>query len=91
MAIQKAIDAAEDAETETARNLRTSGAQDARRPASAVIIPSGTFLTGTLWMRSHVELRLEKGAVLKASTRPNDYNANDVFPENFRNDNEEWS
>ena len=58
---------------------------------SRVVVPPGTFSTGTLRLRSHVELHLEKGAVLKASTCPKDYNANDAFPENFWNDNEEWS
>ena len=75
-AIQKAIDAAAE------RGL----------PERAVVaVPSGTFHTGTLWLRSHVELRLEKGAVLKASTRPDDYNASDAFPENFHSNAEEWS
>lgn len=56
-----------------------------------VVIPPGTWNTGTIRLRSHVELRLEKGAVLKGSSRREDYNANDEFPENFWNDNEEWS
>ena len=75
-AIQRAIDAA------------TLGACAARQ---CVVIPSGTFVSGTIWLRSHVELRLEKGAILKASTRPGDYNANDAFPENFWRNNDEWS
>lgn len=64
-----------------------------KMPASRhiVVVPPGTWHTGTLWLRSHVELRLEKGAVLKASTRPEDYNANDAFPENFWSVGEEWS
>ena len=56
-----------------------------------VVVPPGTWTTGTLWMRSHVELHLEKGAVLKGSTREVDYNSNDAFPENFFSANEEWS
>ena len=39
-----------------------------------VVVPSGTWTTGTLWMRSHVELHLARGAVLKGSTREADYN-----------------
>jgi polygalacturonase len=80
-AIQKAIDAA--------GNGEAAGEQSA--PRQCVVVPPGTFLTGTLWLRSHVELRLEKGAVLKASTRHEDYNANDAFPENFHSFDEEWS
>ena len=56
-----------------------------------VVVPSGTWTTGTLWMRSHVELHLARGAVLKGSTREADYNRNDAFPENFFSANEEWS
>ncbi|MBQ9432069.1 MAG: right-handed parallel beta-helix repeat-containing protein [Kiritimatiellae bacterium] len=56
-----------------------------------VVVPPGVWNTGTLWLRSHTELRLEKGAVLKGSGRREDYNANDAFPENFWDDHEEWS
>ena len=48
-----------------------------------VVVPKGTWMTGTIWLRSHVELHLEKGAVLKGSVHKEDYNANDAFPENF--------
>ena len=56
-----------------------------------VVVPKGTWMTGTIWLRSHVELRLEKGAVLKGSVHKEDYNANDAFPENFWANPEEWS
>ncbi|MBR2838060.1 MAG: polysaccharide deacetylase family protein [Kiritimatiellae bacterium] len=55
------------------------------------VIPAGTYLSGTVWLKDGVELRLEKGAVLKGSTDRRDYNANDCFPENFWSDSEEWS
>ncbi len=38
-----------------------------------VLIPAGHFLTGTLKLRSHVELRLAKGAVLLGSASRKDY------------------
>jgi len=38
-----------------------------------VIIPPGTFLSGTLALKSNVELSLEKGAVLLGSIDINDY------------------
>ncbi|MBQ6087771.1 MAG: polysaccharide deacetylase family protein [Bacteroidales bacterium] len=56
-----------------------------------VYVPKGTWTTGTLWLRSHVELYLADGAVLKGSTLEADYNRNDAFPENFWSDGEEWS
>ena len=62
-----------------------------RAGGGTVVIPAGTWTTGTMWLRSRVELHLEKGAVLKGSTRMEDYNSNDAFPENFWNVGEEWS
>ncbi len=38
-----------------------------------VIVPAGTFFTGAFRLRSNVELRLESGATLQASTRKEDY------------------
>ena len=37
------------------------------------IVPAGVFVTGTLQLRSRVELRLERGAVLRGSTDLADY------------------
>lgn len=48
-----------------------------------VVVPAGEFTSGTLWLRSEVELHLEEGAVLKASPDFADYNAEDAYPENF--------
>jgi len=56
-----------------------------------VVLPAGTYLSGTVWLRSGVELRLERGATMKGSTDRADYNANDAFPENFWSAGEEWS
>ena len=56
-----------------------------------VVLPAGTYLSGTVWLKSGVELHLAKGAVLKGSVDRNDYNANDCFPENFWSGGEEWS
>lgn len=39
----------------------------------AVYIPAGIFLTGALRLHSHMELYLEKGAVLQGSDDPQDY------------------
>ena len=56
-----------------------------------VVLPAGTYLSGTVWLKDGVELHLEKGAVLQGSTCEADYNRNDAFPENFRSAGEEWS
>ena len=56
-----------------------------------VVVPPGTYLTGTLWLRSHVNLRLEHGAVLLGSPILADYNAPDAYPQNWGSKNEGWS
>lgn len=38
-----------------------------------VIIPAGTFLSGTVYLRSKVNIYLEEGALLKGSTQIGDY------------------
>ncbi len=39
-----------------------------------VLIPKGDFLCGGLTLKSHVQLTLQAGAVLRASVNPKDYN-----------------
>lgn len=48
-----------------------------------VVIPAGVFVSGSIWLKSHVELHLAHGAVLKASSDYRDYNALDAFPQNM--------
>lgn len=38
-----------------------------------VYVPAGTFMTGTIYLKSNVNLHLESGAVLKGSNNMNDY------------------
>lgn len=40
-----------------------------------VYVPSGTFLTGAIFLKSNIELRLSPGAILSFSTNPEDYPA----------------
>lgn len=47
-----------------------------------VVVPPGTWLTGTIFLKSHVTLHMASGATLLGSTRREDYNADDIFPEN---------
>ena len=55
-----------------------------------VTVPAGTFLTGTIWLKSHVELHLENGAVLKASENLDDYNDEDAYRQNYGFPPEGW-
>ncbi len=56
-----------------------------------VTVPRGVFVTGTIWLRSRVELHLEHGAVLLGSPDLDDYNADDAVPGNQRSQAEEWN
>jgi len=46
---------------------------DAAKAGGIVRIPEGRFLSGTIHLKSHVELRFDKGAVLLGSTHRYDY------------------
>ena len=76
-------------------NLNTKPIQNAIDDCEAhgggtVVIPNGLFITGTIYLKSNVELHLEMGAELKASTNPEDYNALDAYPENHSCKSEGW-
>lgn len=45
----------------------------AHKGGGRVVVPAGRHVTGGLLLRSHVELHLEKGAILEGSPRTNDY------------------
>ena len=55
-----------------------------------VSIPQGTFISGTIRLKSNTELHLEHGAHLKASTNMDDYNPDDEYPENWESVAERW-
>lgn len=44
-----------------------------RNQKARVVVPQGTFVSGTLYLKSGVTLHLEKGATLLGSTNPFDY------------------
>jgi len=47
-----------------------------------VLLPAGNYLSGTLYLKSNVELHLAAGARILGSADIEDYNAEDIFPEN---------
>ncbi len=47
-----------------------------------VLIPPGKYLSGTIFLKSNVNLHLSAGAEIIGSPYREDYNADDVFPEN---------
>lgn len=56
-----------------------------------VIVPPGVYLTGSIFLRSNVELHIEQGATLLGSPDLDDYNELDAYPQNFFSQNEGWS
>lgn len=55
-----------------------------------VLVPSGVFKTGTVWLKSRVELHLESGAELLASDNMDDYNELDAYEQNYSVPSEGW-
>lgn len=47
-----------------------------------VIVPPGTFLTGTLFLKDHVDLHLLPGAIIRGSPDLQDYCDENCFPQN---------
>ena len=60
------------------------------RGGGQVVIPAGTFVSGTVYLKSNVELHFEHNAHLIASTDMDDYNALDAYPQNWGSAGEEW-
>ncbi len=79
-----------DGVTVCSKNIQAAIDACAAAGGGRVTVPTGTFVTGTIWMKSNVELHLEHGAVLMASPDMNDYNAEDAYPQNFSYPPEEW-
>ena len=62
--------------------LDTAAIQRAIDAGGVVNFPPGTYLTGTLYLKSYGGLHLENGATLLASSNPADYNADDFCEQN---------
>ena len=48
-----------------------------------VLLTEGVYLSGTLFLKSGIDFHLVKGATLKGSPAPADYNAADIAPQNY--------
>jgi polygalacturonase len=51
----------------------------ANRGGGSIIFPKGTFLTGSIHLKSHVNLEITEGAVLLGSDKRDDYEKNDWY------------
>ena len=56
-----------------------------------VVVPAGTYLTGSLYLKDGVELHLKKDAVIFGSPDKEDYNAADICPQNWTSKSESAS
>lgn len=65
--------------------VNTAAFQEAIDMASAargrVVVPKGVFTCGAIYLKSHVELHLQDGAILMASPDSSDYSPADVCPQ----------
>lgn len=56
-----------------------------------VVVPPGTYLSGSLFLKNNVDFQLMAGAMIQASPDKEDYNAADVCPQNYANPRESSS
>ena len=56
-----------------------------------VIVPAGTYLTGSLFIGDNTEFHIGEGAVILGSPDLADYNSPDAYPQNWGSKNEGWS
>ena len=56
-----------------------------------VVVPSGTYLIGSIYLGDDTELHLDEGATLLGSPDLADYNAPDAYPQNWGSIHEGWS
>jgi polygalacturonase len=68
-----AVGAVGDGKTLNTRVIQKAVDSLAGRGGGSICVPPGVFLTGTLRLRSNIDLHLERGAVLKGSTNLEDY------------------
>ena len=58
---------ADNAKTNNAQAINKAIEAAAEKGGGKVVVPAGTFVTGTIYLKSNVMLVLEQGAVLKGS------------------------
>ena len=62
-----------DGVTNTTPHLQAAIDTCATKGGGTVIVPAGTYVTGTLWLRSNITLHLEAGAILLGSDNFDDF------------------
>lgn len=72
------------------RAIQTAIDECAASGGGRVTVPAGTYKTGTIWLKSRVELHLEIGSELLASDNMDDYNELDAYEQNWSCEAEQW-
>lgn len=80
-----------DVPRENARAIQSAIDGCAAKGGGRVELPAGTWVSGTIRLRSGVDLHLVKDAVLQASPDLSDYNSEEEYPENWACPGEGWS
>ena len=61
------------------------------KTGGSVVVPPGTYLTGSIYLGDNTELHLAEGATILGSPDLDDYNAPDAYPQNWGSAGEGWS
>ena len=77
-------------EKDSTKSIQSAIDKCASEGGGQVVIPSGTYISGTIWLKDNVELHLQMGAVLKASDDLDDYNKEDAYMQNWGSVSEKW-
>ncbi|MGD2095529.1 MAG: glycoside hydrolase family 28 protein [Phycisphaerales bacterium] len=62
-----------DGQTVNTKAIQAAIDKCASEGGGVLVVPEGTFLTGSIFFKQGVDLHLEKGGVLKGTVDPNDY------------------
>jgi polygalacturonase len=73
-----------DGETKDTAAIQAAIDAAAAAGGGEVRVPAGRYVTGTLYLKSHVDFNVCAGATIEASKDPADYNPWDVCPQNSR-------
>lgn len=73
-----------DGETKDTAAIQAAIDAAAAAGGGEVRVPAGRYVTGTLYLKSHVDFNVCAGATIEASKDPADYNPWDVCPQNWR-------
>ena len=72
-------------------NAIQAAIDECAKEGGRVIVPAGTFMSGSIFLKSNVELHLAHNATLRASDKLEDYNEEDAYEQNWGSVKEGWN